>query len=515
MSKGIKILWIDDEVDLLNIHIMFLEQKGHKVTPVTNAHDAFDILYEEKFDIIFLDENMPGISGLDALPKLKELALDTPIVMITKNEDEAVMDEAIGSKISDYLIKPVKPQQILLAIKKNVYQKDLMSNQLGNKFREEFSVLSNEINQASHWNHWIDIYKKLVHWELLLEEVNDKILDDILVSLKQEANRLFGKYIKNNYLTWMEDEHPIMIHEVLNDRLFPYIDDGKPVFLIVIDNLRFDHWREIRVLLRDYVDIEYESLMFSILPTATQYARNAMFAGMLPADIKKYYPELWIDETQEGNKNEYEPQLLAKNLRRNGYNNKFHFHKVFNDQHGYKILQNLKTFLNSSLTVIVYNFVDMMSHAKTNLQMIKELAKDEKAYRNLTRSWFEHSSIYDLFKQLSGHDVRIILTTDHGAIRVQNPVKVIGDRETSTNIRYKQGKNLNYPAKKVFEILKPEKAGLPRSNIVSSFIFAMENDFLVYPNNYHQFANYYKDTFQHGGVSLEEMLIPFIEMKTR
>ncbi len=515
MSKGVKILWVDDEVDLLNIHIMFLEQKGHTVVPVTNAHDALDILEQDKFDIIFLDENMPGLSGLQALPYFKELAPDTPIVMITKNEEEEVMDEAIGSQVADYLIKPVKPQQILLSIKKNVYQRDLVTNRLGVRFREEFMAVSQEINSAYHWNHWIEIYKKLVHWELLLEEVSDNVLEEILYSQKKEANKLFAKFVKDNYFNWIADEHPLMIHEVLRDRVFPYFDDNVPIFLIVIDNLRFDQWREIRVLLRDLVDIEYESLIFSLLPTATQYARNALFAGLLPIDIKRYYPEYWRDDTDPGNKNDFEAQLLEKQLLRYSYNIKFSYKKVFNDQHGAKILQNLNSLLKNDLNVIVYNFVDMMSHAKTNVQMIKELAKDEKSYRDITRSWFEHSSIIELFRQLSQHKVRIILTTDHGSIRVTNPVKVIGDRQTSTNIRYKQGKDLNYPAKKVFEVLYPEKAGLPRSNIVSTYIFALGDDFFVYPNDYHHYVNYYKDTFQHGGISLEELLIPFIEMKTR
>jgi len=515
MSNGVKILWIDDEVDLLNIHIIFLEQKGHKVVPVTNVHDALDILREEKFDIIFLDENMPGISGLAALPSLKELAPDTPIVMITKADDEEVMDEAIGNQVADYLIKPVKPQQILLSIKKNVFQSDLVSEKLGNKFREQFNLLTAEVNAASHWNHWIDIYKRLVHWELLLEEASDKVLDDIFASIKQEANRLFSRYVKENYFSWIQGEHPIMIHEVLRDRLFPYLDDDLPVFLIVIDNLRFDHWREIRTIIRNFIEIDYESLIFSILPTATQYARNALFAGLLPVDIKKYYPNYWRDDTDQGNKNEFEPQLLEKQLERYSYNVRFTFNKIFHDQHGFKLLSNLKTMLNTPLNVLVFNFVDMVSHAKTSMQMIKELAKDERAYRSLTRSWFEHSSILELFRQLSDKKARIILTTDHGAIRVINPVKVIGDRETTTNIRYKQGKNLNYPYKRVFEVLKPEQAGLPRSNIVSTYIFAMENDFFVYPNNYHHFVNYYKDSFQHGGISLEELLIPFIEMKTK
>ncbi len=516
MSAEIKILWIDDEVDLLNMHILFLEQKGYKVSTTTNAQDAFDILENEKYDIIFLDENMPGISGLNALPRIKQLAPHTPVIMITKSEDEPVMDEAIGNQVADYLIKPVKPQQILLTIKKNVFQKDLVSNQIGTKFRQQFNRLSTEINMAQHWQEWIEIYRQLTHWTLLLDEINDNVLTDILVSLRTEANKLFSRYIKNNYQDWLSGEHPRMIHEILQQELIPLLEkDDRPVFLIVIDNLRYDHWRELRsVIYKEAGEID-EQLIYSILPTATQYARNALFAGLLPNDIKKYYPQYWLDDTDEGYKNEYEPQLLEKLLQRHNIDIKFSYNKIFNDNQGSKIVSNLKNLLNNRLNVIVYNFIDMLSHAKTNVQMIKELAKDEKSYRSIVKSWFQHSTIKELFERLSDKDVAIILTTDHGAVKVKNPVKVIGDRETTTNIRYKQGKNLNYPEKKVYAANRPEQIGLPKSNIVSTYIFAMENDFFVYPNNYHQFVNYYRDSFQHGGISLEEMIIPFIKINTK
>ncbi len=516
MPNNVRILWIDDEVDLLNVHIIFLERKGYSVQTATNAQDAFDILKQDQFDIIFLDENMPGISGLNALPRLKEHAPHTPIIMVTKSEDEAVMDEAIGSQVADYLIKPVKPQQILLAIKKNVFQKDLVTEKTGTKFREEFNKLSTEINLAAHWTDWINIYKKLTHWSLLLDEIQDNVLISIHDSLKQEANRLFSKYVKKNYQDWIQGDNPPMIHNILQERLLPLLQQKQaPIFLIVIDNLRYDHWRELRSIIHNKVKKIDEQLIFSILPTATQYARNALFAGLLPASIKRYYPDLWRDDTDEGNKNEFEQELFAQLLERNNIDIKFSFNKVFNDTQGQKIVDNIKNLVTYPLNIVVYNFIDMLSHAKTNINMVKELAKNENSYRSVIKSWFTHSSIYQLISRLAEYDATIIITTDHGAVKVKNPVKVIGDRETTTNIRYKQGKNLNYPEKKVYAVQKPEKIGLPKSNIVNTYIFALENDFFVYPNNYHHFVNYYKDSFQHGGVSLEEMLIPFVQIKTR
>jgi DNA-binding response OmpR family regulator len=516
--KEVNILWVDDEIDLLKVHILFLQEKGHKVLTSNNGFDALNLVKENNFDIIFLDENMPGMNGLEVLSQIKEINLNIPVVMVTKNEEEDIMDEAIGSKIADYLIKPVNPKQILLAIKKNVENKRLITEKTNLKYQTEFSKLGFQINQTRTFEDWVDVYKKLVFWEIELTKSQDNAMDEVLMLQKTEANNAFAKYVKTNYLNWFkisEDQRPKFQTDVFKKNIFPLLDNGEKVLLIVIDNLRFDQWKTLQPIIREYLTLDNEELMCSILPTATQYARNAMFSGLMPAQIEQMFPDLWSYDDEEGGKNEHEEELLKTLFERYRKKVDFHFEKVFQNRQGTKILENLKNILNNQLIVIVYNFVDMLSHARTEMQMIKELAQDEAAYRSLTLTWFEHSALLDLIKEISNHKIKVIITTDHGAVKVQDPIKVVGDRNTTTNLRYKQGKNLNYNHKEVFEITKPEQAGLPSSNLSSTYIFTTNRDFFAYPNNYNHYVKYYKDTFQHGGISLEEMLIPLLTFSSK
>ncbi len=515
--KNIKILWADDEIDLLKIHILFLEEKGYEVVTANNGDLAFELVEKEYFDIIFLDENMPGLSGLETLDLIKKTKPSIPVVMITKSEEEDIMDEAIGSKIADYLIKPVNPKQILLTIKKNVDTKRLITQKTTSAYQTEFSQLGMQINDTSNFNDWTEIYKKLVFWEVELERSNDNTMDEILLFQKDEANAAFVKFIKKNYISWFTnktDKAPLLPHQLVKEKVFPLLKTHKTA-LIVIDNLRYDQWKVLQTVISEYYQTEEESLYSSILPTATQFARNAMFAGMMPLDIKKNYPQYWKEESEEGSKNLYEKELLQTQLDRFRLPYKMHYEKIANTQAGYRLLEKLNDILNNDLIAIVYNFVDMLSHARTEMDMIKELAQNEAAYRSLTLTWFEHSSLLEMFKELSTRDIRIVLTTDHGTIRTNTPIKVIGDKTITTNLRYKQGKSLNYKQKEVFEITNPQQIGLPTSNLSSRYIFACNKDFFAYPNNYNHYVKYYKDTFQHGGISLEEMLIPVITLKPK
>ena len=516
LRQETKILWVDDEIDLLKPYIIFLEEKDFLLKTSTNGDDAIRKVTDEEFDLIILDENMPGLSGLETLQRIKSLKPFLPVMMITKSEEENIMDEAIGSKIADYLIKPVNPRQILLAIKKILDNERLVSQKATSEYRTQFNQISQLINSARTYNDWIDIYKKLIYWELEFENTSDEALDEVLALQRNEANGEFSRFIKSNYVNWFTDpgsDKPMLSPDVFASSVFPHLDKGEKVFVLLIDNFRLDQWKTIERDISAHLKIDKEEVFFSILPTATQYSRNAMFAGMMPFEIFRLFPELWVFDEDETGKNLLERELFEAQLKRSGKKYRYNYEKVINIRTGEKLAATVNELLNYDLNIIIYNFVDMLSHSKTDLQVIQELAKNDKAYRSITLSWFRHSHLLDLIKALTGKGVRIILMTDHGSIRVQNPVKVIGDKKTSANLRYKLGKNLAYNPKEVFEIKKPELVRLPKANISSTYIFATNHDFLVYPNNYNHFVNYYRDSFQHGGISMEEMILPLITMQ--
>ncbi len=514
---NITILWADDEIDLLKPHILFLEEKGYQVKTANNGDDALDILDEEDIDIVFLDENMPGLSGLETLTRIKAKNSSVPVIMITKSEEESIMEEAIGSKISDYLIKPVNPKQILLSIKKNLDEQRLVSEKTTSGYQQEFREIGMRLGDRLDAEEWSDLYAKMVYWEMELSQSDDSSMEEILRMQKSEANQQFSKFIEDNYLDWIngDEDAPVLSHTLFKKKIAPEIKPGEPFFLMVIDNLRMDQWRMIKPELDRYFRIEEETSYYSILPTATHYARNSIFSGLLPLEMSKMFPSLWKNEEDEGGKNLHEEDFLGHQLKRLGLNGKFSYNKVTNLKFGKKLAENFSNLMQNDLNVVVYNFVDMLSHARTDMEVIRELADDDSAYRSLTLSWFEHSPLFDMMRQIAENGAKMVITTDHGTIQVSNPSKVVGDRNTNTNLRYKQGKNLNYNKKEVFEISNPEEAHLPKSYVSSRYIFAKEDLFFAYPNNYNYYVNYYKDTFQHGGISLEEMVIPFIKLNPR
>lgn len=514
---AIKILWADDEIDLLKSQILFLEEKGYEVTAVTNGTDAVDQCREQNYDVVFLDENMPGLSGLETLNQMKAERPGLPIVMITKSEEEDIMEEAIGNQITDYLIKPVKPHQILLTLKKIIDNQRLVQEKTTSAYQQDFQKIFMAFQQEMDAKEWADIYRKIVNWEIQLGRSQSDQMKDVLQMQKTEANREFGKFIQNNYLDWLnETQHaPTMSHNLMSRKLQPIIQKETPTIFLLIDNLRYDQWKVLEPFFSQHYRVKDESLFYAILPTSTQFSRNAIFAGMMPLEIQKRFPKYWVDEEEEGSKNKFEQELLTDWVTRNRLDIKFDYVKIANSQDGDTLVDNAFNYLNNDLTVIVYNFIDMLSHARTDMEVLRELARDEAAYRSITVSWFEHSPLYGLIKRLADRPHRLVIATDHGTIRVGTPSKVIGDRNTTTNLRYKTGKNLNYQKKEVFEVEKPEQAFLPRQHVSSKYIFALEDEYFVYPNNYNYYVNFFKETFQHGGVSLEEMLIPFIELEPK
>ena len=506
MDKRARILWIDDEVSMLKAHILFLEQKGYDVTTATNGTDALDLIDEIDFDIIFLDENMPGLSGLETLVSIKNKKPNIPVVMITKSEEESIMEEAIGGKISDYLIKPVNPNQILLILKKNLEDTRLIQEKTTLSYQREFTKLGMEISPSLNYKEWVQLYKKIVYWELELESSGDSSLLNILATQKDEANHVFSKIFTQNYKEWLmekSEDKPIFSHTLLKHKLLPLLETKEKVFLVVIDNLRFDQWKTIQTAIEKQFKVKDEDLYYSILPTATQYSRNSLFSGLLPTELKKIYPQYWTEEDEETSKNKFEEELLGEFLKRRGINIRFDYTKILNLRAGKKYAQNIKNLKNNKLNVLVYNFVDMLSHSKTNMEVIKELASDESAYRSITKSWFDHSPLSDVFNAIADFGATILLTTDHGSIRVKNPVKILGDRQTNSNIRYKFGKNLNSDSKNVFEVRNPLDIFLPKPNISTSYMFCQSDDFFVYPNNFNYYVNFFADSFQHGGISME------------
>jgi CheY-like chemotaxis protein len=515
----IKILWADDEIELLKPHIMFLNGKGYDVVTAISGDEAVDTVREDNtISVVLLDENMPGISGLEALLKIKQANSELPVIMITKSEEEHIMDGAIGGKIADYLIKPVNPSQILLSLKKTLDKSRLVSEKTNTDYRKEFGQIGMTINEKLNWSEWSELYRKIIYWELEMDKLQDKSMLEVLKMQKSDANNQFCKFIEKHYVNWLngkDNNPPVMSHTLIKNNFLPELGGSESVFFILIDNLRYDQWKIIQPMLQEYYKVETDETYYSILPTATQYARNAIFSGLLPSEIEKRYPDLWLNDEQEGGKNLHEEALLQAQMKRLGKDMKMSYTKITNFAAGKKLADNLSNLLQNRLNVIVYNFVDMLSHARTEMEVIRELAENESAYRSITASWFEHSPLFDIIRQLSARKVKIVITTDHGTVHVKEPTKIVGDRNVNTNLRYKQGKALEYNPKEVFEIKNPADAFLPRQHPSTRFVFAMEDRFFAYPNNFNHYVNYYKNTFQHGGISLEEVIIPYAVLSAR
>ncbi len=513
-----KILWVDDQIDQLKSHIIFLEKKGFEILPVTNGSDAVAVIQQEHFDIVFLDEQMPGMGGLEALEEIKNLRPDLPVVMITKSEEESIMEDAIGGKISDYLIKPVNPNQILLTTKRLLEQSRLQNEKSAQSYLKQFGEIASRINRHTTWAEWIDIYKELTHWQMELSG-GDATLSQVLKEQFQDANKEFGRFIEEEYKKWLDAENsdnaPILSPQIIDKYVNPLLKDGKKVMFFLIDCMRYDQWLTFSAILSKYYTIETD-FYYSILPTATPYSRNAIFAGLYPSEIEQYHPELWQLGQDESSLNRHEEELLKRQLSRSGIDINFKYEKILTATDGKAVSDKINNFAQSNLAAFVYNFVDTLVHSRSDSAVIKELAPDENAFRSITEAWFQHSHLLQMFKDLAEQDVTVVITTDHGSVRALKDAKVYGDRDTATNLRYKYGRNLNSDDKNaVLFISDPEEYKLPTARGVNNYIIAKENYYFVYPTNYHKFQNRYNDTFQHGGASMEEMILPVATLKPK
>lgn len=538
-----KILWIDDEIELLKPHIILLKNRGYYVQTASNGEDAIEIVSKEHFDLIFLDEMMVGISGLETLPKLKDLDPGTKVVMVTKNEAESLMEEAIGKKIDDYLTKPVNPAQILLACKKFIEVERIEIEIFTQNYMKSFSETSQKIFNRPNWSEWVDIYKNLVKWSIELDKINDKGLKDTLNSQFKEANVEFSNFIEKNYIDWINTDNdlnltnsqngknknnltnnqvndiPLFSPNVQDKWLAPELAKEGPTFFFVIDCLRYDQWLVMEDILKNIYSFDTD-FYCSILPTATPYCRNAIFAGLYPIDIKKYFPQFWNVEnnSEEHSQNKYERELLESWVTRKRINlkNKPNFIKIFDTDFGKKVEKEIGQYANSELTAIVVNALDMIAHSRSDYAILKEIAPEESAYRSLTKSWFMHSSLYGMLKTIAKiPNAKVVITTDHGSVRCMKGVKVLGDKDTTTSLRYKFGKNVKTDAKQAMHIKNLEDIKIPKDGMSVNNIIAKEESYFVYPTDYHYYLNKYKDSFQHGGISLEEMVVPVIKLTPR
>jgi CheY-like chemotaxis protein len=513
-----RILWADDEIDLLRPHILFLESKGYEVTSVTNGSDAIEKVKSERFGVVLLDEQMPGMGGLETLNVINQIMPELPVVMVTKSEEERLMEEALGRKISDYLTKPVNPSQVLLTCKRILERTRLETETVSQDYLQSFNKITTALSDDLDPTDWVDLYRELVRYDVELD--GDEGVRQILDDQYHEANRIFGRYIEDRYRGWVAEswspaveDRPLLSHEIVEHHVLPLLQGGRPVVFFVIDCMRYDQWLMFEPLLYPLYEIETQ-FHFSLLPTATPYSRNAIFSGLLPRDLAKKYPRLWAaGEEDEVSRNRNEQQFLEDQFKRLRKDIRIRYDKIVGSDDGRDFAQSIHELKQFDLSAVVVNFVDILAHSRSDSAVLKEIAPHEKAYRALTRTWFEHSWLYSAFRELARDDVAVIVTSDHGAVRSLHATKVIGDRQTSTALRYKYGRNLKCDNRHAIFVTRPDEYGLPSDGINSNFIIAKEDYYFVYPTNYNQYLQRYKDTFQHGGASLEEMILPTVTLR--
>ena len=515
-SRG-HILWVDDEIHHLKPHILFLEDKGYTLSQVANGQDAIALSEQNDYDLILLDQSMPGMDGLETLSEIKKIRSSMPVIMITKTEDEWLMDEAITGQVEQFLIKPVNPSQIFMACKQTLEQIKLREQKATSDYLKEFQEIDRRLRDDLSADDWWKLYDRLVDWQIKFDKYKDTGLGSILEEQIQTCNREFSHFIESNYENWMKtNNHPTLSPDIVSKYVQPILERNKKVCLLVVDCMRHDHFKAMMDLLEPFfnIDIDYK---FSLLPTATPYSRNAIFSGLYPDEMVKKYPQQARDmEKHASSLNQHEKQFLIDQLKKYGLGNKrVHYHKIWAVEEGKKFQNRIKDYIQQDVLALVVNFVDILAHKSSQMDVLKEMVPDESGYRTAVRSWLEHSWLLQVLKKLSENNFTVIMTSDHGSIRVQHDVMVSADREASSGVRYKFGRNLNTKEKNALVIKEPEKYRLPSFGPQPSYIVAKDDIYFVYPNQAHKYQAKFKNSFQHGGISMEEMMVPVAIMKGR
>jgi len=514
-----KILWVDDQIEELRSHVVYLTDKGYEVDGATNGRDAVEMLRKNPYDAILLDEMMPGMGGLETLSELKLVRDNVPVIMITKSEEEDLMNRAIGRRIDDYLVKPVSPLQIVSVLKRQLEGRRIRSEQINRDFLSHYQSMSGRMIDAASHQDWEALYADMVTWELDLYSYSDHGLLATHDEQWSEANRVFARYIRDQYAGWVSgaDNAPLMCPDLFKTWVAPELETGRQVYFIVIDCMRLDQWQNVESLLEPFFQMD-RRLYWSILPTATPFARNAIFAGLYPSEIGSRYPDWWRGASnQQHSKNAHEKELMGEQLKRldSPAADNFRYYKVYDARDTDDLRRHIGSLDDVKLVTAVYNFLDIMAHGRAQSSILKELAPDVAAFRTLMRSWFEHSTLFEVLKHLSRKDVTVFITTDHGSTLCRKATTIKGNRDTSSNVRYKYGDNLGVDEKAVFLMKEPEEYMLPRQSAIENYAITTENHYLVYPTNYHEYERLYRDSFQHGGISLEEMIVPFAVLRPR
>jgi DNA-binding response OmpR family regulator len=513
-----KILWIDDEIEALRPHILYLNEKSYDVTPVSNGDDAISMIKTFRYDVILLDQMMPGQDGMSVLARVRELDSTIPLIMVTQCREDELINEALGKRISDFLVKPIGGAQIASTLKRVLDQTKIIEEQVPHKYTEDFNQIRLIKDSAPDWRNWAEIYLKLVEWDLEFDLLGETGLEETHLEQKKECNALFSDYVAENYTRWIRGEDaPVLSVDVLDRFVIPHLRKNKQVYFIVVDCLRLDHWLAIEPLLQPYYYID-QSCYYSILPSATLYSRNALFSGLFPLELSEKFPQYWLENSEnQTSTNRFEKQLLQSKLRNAGLRLKpgLRYFKIFDAKGGNEYIRQVSSFERISLSALIVNFIDILTHQRSQLDVLQQIAPDESAFRSLAKSWFAHSALFEILKIISPRDAVVVLTTDHGSVLGNRPTKAFGNRQTSTSLRFKVGTDLACDEGQAVYIKQPNSYKLPAESSNKNYIIAKDDYYFVYPNQFHEYTRQFRGGFQHGGISMGELIVPVVTMTSR